>query len=212
MLLKERQLVSRFPSAHRSISSISSISSIPSTPTPLNRLSQVQQHLKPMSFKLLTVATPNGKKVSIFLEELKAAYPGISYECVLCLFSIDGSALTSTRLLELRKSTSTQKNKRNLGSSNLTLTVKLQSSLTIHAMISLSSRPPPFFCIFSKTMTRIISLVGTLRRTRMSTAKLFSGFSLPMVVSALCNHNVSSSDHAIFTVWIHSDDFIAIVT
>ena len=31
--------------------------------------------------KLYTAGTPNGHKVSVFLEELKAAY-GLQYECV----------------------------------------------------------------------------------------------------------------------------------
>ena len=34
---------------------------------------------------LYTFGTPNGRKVSTYLEELKASYPGVDYECVICI-------------------------------------------------------------------------------------------------------------------------------
>lgn len=34
------------------------------------------------NFKLYTVGTPNGHKVSVFLQELKAVYPDIDWEYV----------------------------------------------------------------------------------------------------------------------------------
>lgn len=34
----------------------------------------------PASLKLYTLATPNGKKVSDYLEELKLEYPGVEYD------------------------------------------------------------------------------------------------------------------------------------
>ena len=53
-----------------------------STSRPLTRLTALTRILfmSSNSLKLYTASTPNGRKVSIFLEELKAAY-GIGYEC-----------------------------------------------------------------------------------------------------------------------------------
>ena len=55
-----------------------------SIPTTLTRLSTVLTHIMSSGsapLLLYTGPTPNGHKVTVFLEELKAAY-GLQYECV----------------------------------------------------------------------------------------------------------------------------------
>lgn len=57
------------------------------TSAALTRLQPIQRNLRSFNMsselkpiKLYTAGTPNGYKASIFLEELKAAYPGFTYE------------------------------------------------------------------------------------------------------------------------------------
>jgi hypothetical protein len=70
------------------------------------------KHLKPIKF--YSLATPNGVKVSTFLEDLKNEYE-LPYECV-CLASLPRLPLTCSAVR--RRSTSRLTFRNHLGSSN----------------------------------------------------------------------------------------------
>lgn len=63
---------------------------MPSIPSSIARLQSIYNHIMSGEAPILlyTAPTPNGHKVSVFLEELKLAY-GIQYECVSTRQSFD---------------------------------------------------------------------------------------------------------------------------